>query len=351
MNVVEFAGNTCGRIQQYFDGYVDNETLVETNHEILRHVETCARCRRVLEQRQLFKVVIRELVRSEVVPESLHSSVMQTVVNGFAPEPLSASDAQLRRLLQRAFSREPVPAEVLPSIREALRRETVPSVWTLDPAWPRRALAIAASLILMIVSLQWFTQQSAPARSEPSVFTLLSRLSAKASNLVQLAVLDHIHCALESPPMWQRELTLDEMQEDRYPTHWDPRPLGPNFIGLIPILETTAGPDFVAAQGHRCHTGLGRFFTHVILTRKPGEVVSVVLLDKRPGESLSALDELKVAQAAGHELVVLQDRGLEIAGFESSRYVGFVISNIPRDESLKLASNVVPPIQDFLNRL
>jgi hypothetical protein len=38
MNVINFNDKACERIQRYFDSYLDNELLVETNHEVLRHL-------------------------------------------------------------------------------------------------------------------------------------------------------------------------------------------------------------------------------------------------------------------------------------------------------------------------
>ena len=41
MNVINFNEKTCEKIRRYFDSYLDNELLVETNHEVLRHLSVC----------------------------------------------------------------------------------------------------------------------------------------------------------------------------------------------------------------------------------------------------------------------------------------------------------------------
>jgi hypothetical protein len=42
---------------------------------------------------------------------------------------------------------------------------------------------------------------------------------------------------------------------------------------------------------------------------------------------------------------------LEIAGFETNRFLLFVISDLDHDGNVKVASDLVPPIYEFLLRL
>ena len=41
MNVVNFNERSCERYRRYFDAYLDNELLVETNQDVLQHLTTC----------------------------------------------------------------------------------------------------------------------------------------------------------------------------------------------------------------------------------------------------------------------------------------------------------------------
>ena len=36
--------NACDQTRKYLDSYISSELLVETNHELLRHLEACAAC-------------------------------------------------------------------------------------------------------------------------------------------------------------------------------------------------------------------------------------------------------------------------------------------------------------------
>ena len=41
MNVINFEDGHCKRIRSYLDSYLNNELMVETNHEVLTHLEKC----------------------------------------------------------------------------------------------------------------------------------------------------------------------------------------------------------------------------------------------------------------------------------------------------------------------
>ena len=44
MNRIPSGEGACEKIRRYLDSYVTNELLVETNHEVLRHIEGCPAC-------------------------------------------------------------------------------------------------------------------------------------------------------------------------------------------------------------------------------------------------------------------------------------------------------------------
>ena len=51
MNRVQFGEGACEKTRRYMDAYISNELLVETNHELLRHLEGCVACSAELETR------------------------------------------------------------------------------------------------------------------------------------------------------------------------------------------------------------------------------------------------------------------------------------------------------------
>ena len=75
MNVIPFEKGACDRIRRYIDSYVSNELLVETNHEVLRHVETCAGCVVALETQLRVKSALRGAVIREATSSGLEDRI------------------------------------------------------------------------------------------------------------------------------------------------------------------------------------------------------------------------------------------------------------------------------------
>lgn len=74
MNLIQ-GKNSCGRYQPLLDSYVSNELLVETTHEVMRHVESCAACRLELDERLRVRGTLRRAVNGIAVPEGLRRRV------------------------------------------------------------------------------------------------------------------------------------------------------------------------------------------------------------------------------------------------------------------------------------
>ena len=75
MNVVNFEDGHCKRIRSYLDSYLSNELMVETNHEVLTHLETCGACSRSLEDRARLKAQLKRAVMQEYAPAALREVV------------------------------------------------------------------------------------------------------------------------------------------------------------------------------------------------------------------------------------------------------------------------------------
>src|SRR5574342_1284448 len=75
MNVVNFNGRACERYRRYFDSYLDNELLVETNQDVLQHLNTCTECTRILESRARVKQLVKNAVAAESAPPELVTAV------------------------------------------------------------------------------------------------------------------------------------------------------------------------------------------------------------------------------------------------------------------------------------
>src|SRR5687767_4803228 len=54
----------CREFEEIADSYLSGELLVETNHEVLHHLENCADCRGDLAERREFRERLKAAVRS-----------------------------------------------------------------------------------------------------------------------------------------------------------------------------------------------------------------------------------------------------------------------------------------------
>src|SRR5262245_3615085 len=71
MTPILLAQKKCERILNLLDSYLSNELLVETNHEVLRHVEECRTCAAGLQNRTQVRSALQRAVSSEILAPEL----------------------------------------------------------------------------------------------------------------------------------------------------------------------------------------------------------------------------------------------------------------------------------------
>jgi len=126
--------------------------------------------------------------------------------------------------------------------------------------------------------------------------------------------------------------------------------LGPQFINLVPAIQSRLGQDFKIVLAHRCVADK-RSYVHMILSGRNDAILSLVITEKRAGESFSQAEAVAVIKAAG--VPVYRDAlgKYEIAGFESNNYLAYVVSNLDVQSNLNIASKVAPVVHDHLHNL
>jgi hypothetical protein len=145
---------TCRDVREVADSFLSGELLTETNHEILRHLDTCPSCRAEMDARR-----------------------------------------RLRGALQDAFARAPElqpRAEFTSALRERLR--DTPAHDRRRWMWSRSWLALAAGLLIV---------------AAVAGILLLNRPLTPADALARDAIGDHQTCAL-TPHPGQRGVPLEE---------------------------------------------------------------------------------------------------------------------------------------------
>ena len=207
----------CRTVRELADSFLSEQLLVETNHEVLRHVETCAACR-------------AELAARSAIRERLRGAFANAAELTSRPEFAAELAARLR---QRSG-----PAGAMPA-QEISRRSLLRSWWT------------AAAGVLLAAGGTMVGVRQARSRSQ------LAALAVTAAG-------DHQNCAITFN-LAERPIPLEEASR-RYGM-----PYGQMASFDVPALT----PAAEVLERHSCIYGDHRF-AHVVF-RYRGAVTSLLV--------------------------------------------------------------------------
>jgi hypothetical protein len=296
MKVVQFGDNTCARIRRYLDSYISNELLVETNHEVLRHLEECPSCAAEVETRTRLKNRLKAAVENQSVPPELQARVREVLRTG-------------SRGNRAAWMRWVGAAAAMIVIGTA--------AWIAVPrgdrAWTRPGLPDLAD------------------RAGQDVF--IRKVSESLSAVLKVGLGDHIHCSVfrkypKNPP------SVEEMAEK----------LGPAYQDLAPLVQSRVPSEYRIILAHQCGYQ-GRRFVHLTLSNG-SNLLSLVITRKQAGESLQALKASD--RPSGVPVYQAAAQNYDVAGFETDQFLAFVVSDLGAKQNLKIADNLVPAVHQFL---
>ena len=162
-------------------------------------------------------------------------------------------------------------------------------------------------------------------------------LSEQIASVMKIGISDHIHCVIDSG-FDKKTLTPEQMTQK----------MGPEYSGLVPLLEAKLPQDFFISVGHRCQIN-GRKFVHMVL-KHDDKAVSVIITDKQ-GDSFPVSPRVSSLEARG--VALYQDRlqSLEAVGFETKNHLAFVVSSLEHQQNFQIASVLAPTVSGFLNNL
>jgi anti-sigma factor (TIGR02949 family) len=297
MNVIGFEGSQCRKVRTYLDSYLNNELLVETNHEVLKHLQSCEECARLLDD-----------------------------------------SARLKLQLKRAVTSEQAPSELRARIRNDIRRTRRPSfrINALNTPW---MLAAAAAVLLGAIALGVFYRPARTNSSSPRPLSLTADVSAgdKTGQILKVGFEDHVFCAIDHD-MADKQFTPEQMSER----------LGPEYQGLVAAVQTKLPEEYTIVVGHRCRYQK-REFIHLILRRQT-EIVSLIVT-KKNDEAFPASGAGAVLRSAGDPIYEAAWNNLQVAGMETRDHLIFVVSNNSRTQNEQIASTLAPVIGDFVRKI
>ncbi len=294
----------CRDFKEIADSYLSNELLVETNHEVLQHLESCANCRRELGARRELRDVLRVAVKN-------------------------SPDNQINPVFAQKLTN---------SLRESAfgKRKS----WNLSGAKTILAGALAVLILVFAFGLIWQKPAIQTAESNPNeanktnINVSKEPLNVQQATFVEArkdAIDDHKYCALKFS-LKEDPISLEAAAE-KYGK------VNKNLDEAVikPLREVFGGK----AKFHEAHSCIinGRRFAHVVIEYQ-GKIVSVLLTRREDGDDLNESDAISCQSA----------ENLRVACFESGKYSIFVVSDLPESDNLIVARAILPSIKKHIER-
>jgi len=231
------------------------------------------------------------------------------------------SRMRVRDALRRAIEKQVPPTRLSEAIHTRLRKNEPRYFWRTPATWAMALAALALVVIAGIAGQQWIKFQ----RGRQLVASILA-----------LGVRDHLHCAIRGHNYLDEGHLPEQLREK----------LGLQYAPLLPVVERKLS-GYQVLEAHICDVpGSPRKYVHFI-ARGRGTIVSVILT-KREGESLPEGKFLAVGVSGDIDLYKATLEGESVAGFETSAYFGFVVSNLGQDEMIRIAESLAPALRDAL---
>jgi anti-sigma factor (TIGR02949 family) len=79
MNRIQFGEGGCEKTRKYLDAYVSNELMVETNHEVLHHIEGCPACAAEVDARARLRSRLKAAVTAQSVPPEIQVRIGEQI--------------------------------------------------------------------------------------------------------------------------------------------------------------------------------------------------------------------------------------------------------------------------------
>lgn len=202
-----------------------------------------------------------------------------------------AARRELRSRLRAASRAVPAPVGLEDRVRARLKQEgRSKKPWSL--------MAIAAVITLCFLS--WFTYER---------------------QMLLAGVDDHFHCAII------RQTLLKPVGQDKLP---------PKYKPVLEIARRHVPAGMHLAVAHQC-TASGRKFVHVTF-QDERRVLSVIVTKRAGWEKLPA--GLHTGKIDGYEA----------AGFETGGYLVYTVSDLPKEENLRVLAGIAPGVRDALSK-
>jgi hypothetical protein len=273
------------------DAYIDNELLVETNVDVLQHIQECRPC----------------------------------------ADELNARTA-LRNRVRAAGQTEMVTPEFRVRVQQAVREEARPKRSRL---WVQSVMAIAATGIAgVLISYQLgYLRWTAQSRE-----AFISSISQRVSYTMRIGLGDHVHCAVFRK--YPKEIpSAEQMTHD----------LGPEYKDLLPIVRNAVPNEYTIVMAHQCQYH-GRHFVHVALRGRSG-LASLVITKRSEGEAFTRDTLVPALAHSNPALYQASVSRFALNSFETRAHLVYFISDLGAKRNVEMLTAMAGRVEEFLRRL
>ncbi len=312
----------CQEFREMMDSYLSDELLVETNHEVLHHLENCRACRDELAARRALLARMRSAVKN--VPEmQLNSAFAIKLRNDLCETALRPS--VWGNLKSGVFANSPVFASATAAC--LLFAAMLGVVW-----FNRSSPAENAAVV------QQNQTNNAAEISRPTESPLIQAVQAVWRETTHAAIGDHKNCALQYR-LAEEPITLAKAAEKygRFNKDLDKTVIA-SLNEVFAEKQTGKTSDKITFyEAHSC-VFQGRRFAHVILLYRNRRISVLVTEADFPG-------------AGGKEEIFSEaTEGMLTARFRTARHAVFVVSDLTATENVNIAQKLSPAVRRHIEQ-
>ena len=311
----------CQQFKTMSDSYIGDELLVETNHEVLRHLENCAVCRSELAATRELRMRVRHAVKND-------------------------PPAQLNPVFARRLEANLRQTALRPTLWEKLRA----GVFIGSPVW---AATVAACLLLGVL-FGGFWLRSSPAPAEIAVRQDQTNESAEIAppaksdaaqivkaawrEMTNAAIGDHENCAIHFR-LKENPIPLDKAAEKYGKFNKDLDKTVTAALRNAAFSEKESGKTKGKIELLDAHSCLfeGRRFAHVVL-REGKKTISVLVA------------ETSLPAGIGDAINSQSDGRMQAAGFVAGNHAVFVVSDLSELENTSIAQALSPAVRRHIEQ-
>lgn len=307
----------CQQFREIMDSYISDELLVETNHEVLRHLENCPACRRELSAHRNLRAKLRSAVKTspEMQINPAFAARLQTNLRETALRPKwweksagNNSFLNMRLLLATAACLLVVAGFAGISIK-------------YRNSAPNEGLTAENQSNNQVVNLQ------------PPESPMTQAIQVAWREITAFAIGDHKNCALEFR-LKENPITLKEASKKygKFNKDLDKAVIKP----LREVFDGKDSGEIKLLEAHSCVFG-GRRFAHVVL-RRQNHIISVLVTDA------------DLPDEAGNAIISQTTDGLQVAHFQTKHHAVFVISDLTAPENSTVAQTLSAAVRQHLEK-